>query len=74
MMSLPKKWETKVTIIQSTNDLTKFPLKKKKLIGSLITHEINMKGHQKFEENNKNSIALNPLGRSEKDENESEEN
>ena len=39
-----------------------------------MTHEINMKGHQKFEDKNKNSIALNPLGRSEKDENESEEN
>ena len=74
MRSLPKKWETKVTIIQSTNDLTKFPLKKKVdwvINDSWDQHE---KGHQKFEDKNKNSIALNPLGKSEKDENESEEN
>ena len=39
LRSLPNKWETKVTVIQEAKDVTKLPLEK--LIGPLMTHEIN---------------------------------
>ena len=50
LKSLPKKQETKMTAIQKAKDLTKLPLEK--LIGSLVTHEINLNNHQRVEENN----------------------
>ena len=40
LRSLPSKWHTKVTAIQEAKDLTKLPLEK--LIGSLMTYEINL--------------------------------
>ena len=52
LMSLPKKWETKVTVIQEANDVTKLPFEE--LIGSLMTHEIKLNNHQRVEENKKN--------------------
>ena len=39
LRSLPNKWETKVTVIQEAKDVTNLPLEK--LIGPLMTHEIN---------------------------------
>nr|CAN70892.1 hypothetical protein VITISV_039825 [Vitis vinifera] len=39
LRSLPSKWHTKVTAIQEAKDLTKLPMEK--LIGSLMTYEIN---------------------------------
>ena len=51
LRSLPKKWETKVTTIQEAKDLTKLSLEK--LIGSLMTYEINLNNHKKIEENKK---------------------
>ena len=45
LRSLPKKWETKVTTIQEAKDLTKLSLEK--LIGSLMTYEINLNNHKK---------------------------
>ena len=50
LKSLPKKQETKMTAIQKAKDLTKLPLEE--LIGSLVTHEINLNNHQRVEENN----------------------
>ena len=49
LRSLPNKWETKVMAIQEAKDLTKLPLEE--LIGSLMTHEINLNNHQRVEEN-----------------------
>ena len=40
LMLLPSKWDTKVISIQETKYLTKLPLED--LIGSLMTHEINL--------------------------------
>ena len=40
---LPKKWETKVMVIQEVKDLTKLSLEE--LIGSLMTYEINLNNH-----------------------------
>ena len=51
LRSLPKKWEAKVMAIQEAKDLTKLPLEE--LIGSLMTHEINLNNHQRVEENKK---------------------
>ena len=45
LRSLPKKWETKGTVIQETKDLTKVSLIE--LIGSLMTHDINLNNHKK---------------------------
>ena len=45
LRSLPKKWETKVTVIQEAKDLTKLSLEE--LIGSLMIYEINLNNHQK---------------------------
>ena len=52
LRSLPKKWEAKVTAIQEAKDLTKLPLEE--LIGSLMTHQINLNNHQRVKENKKN--------------------
>ena len=51
-VSTTKKWEIKVTAIQEAKDLTKLPLEE--LIGSLMTHEINLNNHQRVKENKKN--------------------
>ncbi|KAL6312306.1 hypothetical protein AAG906_004890 [Vitis piasezkii] len=56
LRSLPKKWETKVTIIQEAKDLTKLPLEN--LMGFLMTHEITMKSHRDVEDKKKKSITL----------------
>ena len=57
LKSLPSKWHTKVTAIQKAKDLTKFRMEK--LIGSLITYEINLtKKLQEGEDKKKKNIAL----------------
>nr|CAN61877.1 hypothetical protein VITISV_015072 [Vitis vinifera] len=57
LRSLPSKWHTKVTAIQEAKDLTKLPLEK--LIGSLMTYEINLaKKQQESEDKKKKSITL----------------
>ena len=56
LRSLLKKEKTKVTIIQGAKDLSMFPLEK--LIGSLMTHEITIKSHQKVEDKKKKNITL----------------
>ena len=57
LRSLPSKWHTKVTAIQEAKDLTKLPMEK--LIGSLMTYEINLaKKVQEGEDKHKKSIAL----------------
>ena len=48
LMSLPKKWETKVTVIQEAKDFTKLSLEE--LIGSVMTYEIELYNHQRVEE------------------------
>ena len=40
LRSLPSKWDANVTVIQEAKDLTKLLLEK--LIGSLMTYEINL--------------------------------
>ena len=57
LRSLPKSWEAKVTAIQEAKDLTKFPLDE--LIGSLMTHEIQMLENED-ESKKKMRIALKP--------------
>ena len=69
LRSLPKKWETKVTIIQEAKDVTKLPLEE--LIGSLMNNEIKLNNHQRVEENKK-SIAFKALTKD--DEKEKSEN
>ena len=57
LKSLPSKWHTKVTAIQEAKDLTKLPMEK--LIGSLMTYEINLtKKLQEGEDKKKKNIAL----------------
>ena len=46
LRSLPEKWETKVTVLYEAKDLRNYSYDK--LIGSLLTHEMMMKG--KFKE------------------------
>ena len=59
LRSLPKSCEAKVTAIQEAKDLTKLPLDE--LVGSLMTHEITMKGHMEEESKKKKSIALKSI-------------
>nr|CAN73857.1 hypothetical protein VITISV_037898 [Vitis vinifera] len=57
LRSIPSKWHTKVTTIQEAKDLTKLPLEK--LIGSLMTYEINLaKKQHEGEDKKRKSIAL----------------
>ena len=57
LRSLPSKSQTKVTAIQEAKDLTKLLLEK--LIGSLMTYEINLaKKQQEGENKKKKSTAL----------------
>ncbi|KAL6337863.1 hypothetical protein AAG906_002328 [Vitis piasezkii] len=57
LKSLPSKWHTKVTAIQEAKDLTKLPMEK--LIGLLMTYEINLtKKLQEGEDKKKKNIAL----------------
>ena len=69
LRSLPKKWETKVMVIQEAKDVTKLPLEE--LIGSLMNNEIKLNNHQRVEENKK-SIAFKALTKD--DEKEKSEN
>nr|CAN82236.1 hypothetical protein VITISV_025677 [Vitis vinifera] len=70
LRSLPKKWETKVTVIQEANDLTKLSLEE--LIGSLITCEIELYNHQRVEENEKSIAFMALINDDEEEESESE--
>ncbi|KAL6338617.1 hypothetical protein AAG906_021332 [Vitis piasezkii] len=67
---LPKKWETKVTAIQETKDLTKLSLEE--LIGSLMTYEIELYNHQRVEENEKSIAFMASINDDEEEESESE--
>ncbi|KAL6326346.1 hypothetical protein AAG906_007851 [Vitis piasezkii] len=54
---LPSKWNAKVISIQEAKDMTKIPLED--LIGSLMTHEINLtKKQQEREDKKKKSVTL----------------
>ncbi|KAL6346259.1 hypothetical protein AAG906_033055 [Vitis piasezkii] len=70
LRSLPKKWETKVTTIQEAKDLTKLSLEK--LIGSLMTYEINLNNHKKIEENKKSIAFMASKNDDEEEDSESE--
>ncbi|WKA01419.1 hypothetical protein VitviT2T_019701 [Vitis vinifera] len=66
LRSLPSKWHTKVTTIQEAKDLTKLPMEK--LIGSLMTYEIDLtKKLQEGEDKKKKSIALKATTKEEED-------
>ena len=75
LMLLPSKWDTKVISIQETKYLTKLPLED--LIGSLMTHEINLtKKQQKMEDKKKKNMTLKATTKEEEevqDEKQSEE-
>ena len=49
--SLPKAYQSKVVAIRETRDLSKLPLEE--LMGSLMTHEIMMRNHDKDENEHK---------------------
>ena len=55
LRSLPKHWDAKVTAIEEAKDLTKVSLDE--LLGSLMTHEIMLKGREE-EAKPKRSLAL----------------
>ncbi|KAK2981157.1 hypothetical protein RJ640_013479, partial [Escallonia rubra] len=56
-ISLPKRWEAKLTVIQGAKDLN--VLKLEELVGSLMTHEITMKIHDEVETTSKKkNLAL----------------
>ena len=56
LRSLPSKWHTKITAIQEAKDLIK-PLLEK-LIGSLMTYEINLAKKQQDGEDKKNKSMV----------------
>ena len=58
LRSLPKAYQSKVVAIREARDLSKLPLEE--LMGSLMTHEIMMRDHDKDEEEDKKKkkIAL----------------
>ncbi|GAV84531.1 UBN2 domain-containing protein, partial [Cephalotus follicularis] len=56
---LPRSWTPKVTAIEEAKDLSTLPLEQ--LLGSLMTHETSMKGHEHVETKKKKSIALRAL-------------
>ncbi|WJZ89580.1 hypothetical protein VitviT2T_008789 [Vitis vinifera] len=70
LRSLPKKWETKVTVIQEAKDLTKLSLEE--LIGSLMTYEIELYNHQRVEEIEKSIAFMAITNDNEEEESESE--
>ena len=53
---LPKEWEAKVIVIQEAKNLTKLFLNE--LVGSLMTHELNMAQKEEEEESKKKTIAF----------------
>ena len=66
LRSLPSKWYIKVTAIQEAKDLTKLPMEK--LIGLLMTYEINLaKKLQEGEDKKKKSIDLKAITKEEED-------
>ena len=70
LRSLPKKWETKVTVIQEAKDVTKLPLEE--LIGSLMNNEIKLNNHQRVEENKKSIAFMTSTNDDEEEESENE--
>ena len=58
LMSLPKAYQSKVVAIREARDISKLSLEE--LMGSLMTHEIMMKDHDKDEEKDKKkkTVAL----------------
>ena len=75
LKSLPKECEAKVTAIQEAKDLTKLSLEE--LIGSLMTHELNMAQKEEEEEPKRKTIAFKSTakfeGSDESEEDEEEE-
>jgi hypothetical protein len=68
---LPKHWDAKVTAIKEAKDLTKMSLDE--LLGSLMTHEIMLKGREE-KENPKRSLALKSSHQESEEEKESDNN
>ena len=64
--SLPRSWEAKVIAIQEAKDLNVFSLKK--LLGSLMTHELAMKQHNNEKVKKKRTIALKSVMEEQEDE------
>ena len=58
LRSLPRTWEAKVTAIQEAKDLNTLPLEE--LLGSLMTHELSMKQHQRMKSKRKEPLPSNP--------------
>ena len=53
LQSLPEKWDPKITAIQEAKDLNTLPLEE--LLGSLMTHELNVRRRSE-DENKKKKI------------------
>ena len=73
LKSLPKAYQSKVVPMREARDLSKLPLEE--FMGSLMTHEIMMKGHEKDEEEDKKkrTISLKSSIQEEEEEEEEEE-
>jgi hypothetical protein len=71
LRSLPKYWDAKVTAIEEAKDLTKMSLDE--LLGSLMTHEIMLKGREEEEAKPKRSLTLKSSHQESEEEKESDD-
>ena len=74
LRSLPKTYQSKVVAMRKARDLSKLSLEE--LMGSLMTHEIIMKDHDKEEEDDKKkkkNMALKSFTQDEDEEDEEDE-
>ena len=56
LRSFPKRYQSKVVAIREARNLSKLPLKE--LMGSLMTHEITIRDHDKDEEEDKKKKTI----------------
>jgi len=72
LRSLPKHWDAKVTAIEEAKDLTKMSLDE--LLGSLMTHEIMLKGREEEAKPNRSLALKSSHQEGEEEEEESDDN
>ena len=71
LRSLPRTWEAKVTAIQEAKDLNTLPLEE--LLGSLMTHELQVKQHVNDEESKKKKTMALKISENMEESNESKD-
>ena len=71
LRSLPRTWEAKVTTIQEAKDMNTLPLEE--LLGSLMTHELQVKQHVNDEESKKKKTMALKISENMEESNESED-